>query len=103
MPTQVHFPCPLHWMHSASCHRKERVGPSTLCNPCRLAIPSPLPLFFRYRRQAEVVVLAESLLELMDGDRDDAVSFPDFLRVGLGWGGLGPAHAVLGREAAECR
>ena len=32
-------------------------------------------------RQAEVLVLAESLIEFMDGGRDDAICFPDFLQV----------------------
>jgi hypothetical protein len=38
------------------------------------------------RRDAEVVPLAVSLMELMDGDRDDAVYLPDFLQV-TGWEG----------------
>lgn len=33
------------------------------------------------RRTAEVAPLAQGLLELMDEDRDDAIAFPDFLRV----------------------
>ena len=34
------------------------------------------------------MLLAESLVELMDGDRDDSVSFPDFLQVGAALGML---------------
>ena len=34
-------------------------------------------------RQAEVVPLAEGLMELMDEDRDDAAGFADFLRVSV--------------------
>ena len=62
---------------AAALASSRKARPHICCGRCccwRCAAP---PL----RRQAEVLVLAESLIELMDGGRDDAICFPDFLQV----------------------
>ena len=62
---------------AAALASSRKARPHMCCGRCccwRCAAP---PLC----RQAEVLVLAESLIELMDGGRDDAICFPDFLQV----------------------